>query len=173
MIDTLKDNYLMVIALGIALGLFLFSKRKEQVFMNGIEHRVPGPPKNPLLPLKTFDMEEDPDIIRLQSGRQMFNADAQLHREHTAECRLKARNACRGKQLETRNECYIKQVMDLPAPLTRNNQLLGTATSYEQRTNNIPAKATCDCASRDSELCRHPINEDCFEETYAKCIQGN
>lgn len=139
---------------------------------SGIEHRAPGPPKNPLLPLKTFDIEETPDIIRLQSTRKIFNADAELHREHKESCRQSAKQKCAGKQLITRNDCYIKQVLDLPSPLVRNNQLLGTETSFEQRTNNIPATLTCDCATRDSELCNEPTDESCFQDQYAMCLKS-
>lgn len=132
----------------------------------------PYQPNDILQPLPTFDKQERPDIIRLQSDRDMFNSDSVERIQHVESCVAHAKNVCRRPRLITRNDCYQTQAVELDNPLSRSNQILGTDMSYRQSTNNVSPLMKCDCASRDSELCADEdvVDEACFEKQFESCM---
>ena len=135
----------------------------------------PHQPNNVLQPLPTFDKQERPDIIRLQSDRDMFNSDSVARIQHRESCAAHARNVCRRPRLVTRNDCYQTQAVELDNPMSRSNQVLGTDMSYQQSTNNVMPTMKCDCATRDSELCadKDVVDEACYEEQFGKCMMAH
>lgn len=137
------------------------------------EHMYPNL-KNPLLPNKSFEDPEYPDITYLQNDHFIFNKHENLRNDIENNCSKIAKKQCKIPRLSTRTDCYLQQDYEEPGAITRNHQLLGSSEAYEQRTNNYESKGKCDCSNRNYELCQDDelISEKCFQDKYTKCLQS-